>query len=121
MECYTRILDYSLNQSQQILALHEAANHRTLRSIMKSAGLICPIEDKVVLYYEEQQKRLFTTAHETDKKEGQTHNDKRLFTESNLVGCAESPELEEATKRPTKRPSKRQRIKSLGLPLSSGH
>jgi hypothetical protein len=29
------ILDYSLNQSQQILALHEAANHPTLRTIMK--------------------------------------------------------------------------------------
>jgi hypothetical protein len=111
------ILDSSLNQSQQILALHEAANHPSLRSIMKSAGLIRPMADEVAMYHEEQRKRLFTLARGTQRKEGQTSNDRRSFVESNLVACADSPELGEQTKRP----SKLQRIESLGLPISTGY
>ena len=53
------IFDSSLDQSQQILALHEAANHPALRTMMKSAGLIRPMADEVALYHEEQRKRIF--------------------------------------------------------------
>jgi hypothetical protein len=85
--------------------------------MMKSAGLICPVEDQVALYHEEQRKRLFTIARKTQKKEGQTSNDRRSFIESNLVACAESPEFGQQITRP----SKLQQIESLGLPISTGY
>jgi hypothetical protein len=112
------ILDCSLNKPHQILALHEAANHPSLCSFeVNSAGLIHLMEDEVTLYHEEQRKGLFTIAHETQKKEGQTSNDRRSFIESNLVACAESPELGQQTTRP----SKLKWIESLGLSISMGY
>ena len=56
------ILDYIINQSQQIIAIQKVATHPALCSIMESAGLHSPIEDEAAVYREEQQKRLLNTA-----------------------------------------------------------
>ena len=56
------ILDYIINQSQQIIAIQKVATHPALCSIMESAGLHSPIEEEVDVYREEQQKRLLNTA-----------------------------------------------------------
>jgi hypothetical protein len=117
------IIDNNLTSAQQVMALHEAAKHPKIRSVIKSAGLILPKNAEVAVYHESQRKRLLERATSTGKRWARATDDKRSLVESNLLACADSPQTENNRNEISKGASisKRARIKSLGLTKTTGY
>jgi hypothetical protein len=100
-----------------LLALFEAVSHPQLRSMMKSAGLIVPSDAmKVAICNENQRKKMIERASKTNKSQGRATDDKRSFLLANLAASADLPEQTICS-----RPSKIARIKSMGVPRSTGY
>ena len=73
------ILDEKLNEEQQVLALHKAAQHYKLRRIFKSANLIDVKEYSLFRHMIDQTRKLIEVARETNTKQGRPTDDRRLL------------------------------------------
>ena len=109
------ILNPNLTSEQQSLTLHSVLKDPELSSIIKDAGIsISSSTENVAKFHAKQTNRILKFALTTNEVKGRTTNERRAFVMSNLVGMANSPTKKSFS------PSRRQRIKAVGIPLSTG-
>ena len=112
------ILDEKLNEEQQVLALHKAAQHYKLRRIFKSANLIDVKEYSLFRHMIDQTRKLIEVARETNTKQGRPTDDRRMFVDHLVMAMTTTPDSNDNNK---KKHSRASIIKALGLAKSTGH
>ena len=92
-------MDEKLNEEQQVLALHKAAQHYKLRRIFKSANLIDVKEYSLFRHMIDQTRKLIEVARETNTKQRRPTDDRRMFVDHLVIAMTTTPDSNDNNKK----------------------